>query len=141
MVLFTDKQAPFNREAMYKAILDPSRLGRGATAFVLVTFEHLTNSTGTGPSQRDVAKEIAKLKEVQEVHIITGDWDLLNKKFEDLDIYVAFREVMADYMTRHGVTDATWRTSRASSTATPTTTRTRRCRRSRSPSHRTPGTG
>jgi DNA-binding Lrp family transcriptional regulator len=63
----------------YKAILDPSRLGRGATAFVLVTFEHLTNSAGTGPSQRDVAKEIAKLKEVQEVHIITGDWDLLLK--------------------------------------------------------------
>jgi DNA-binding Lrp family transcriptional regulator len=70
----------------YKAILNPARLGRGATAFVLVTFEHLINAEGRGPSQRDVAREIAKLKEVQEVHIITGDWDLLVKvKAKDMD--------------------------------------------------------
>jgi DNA-binding Lrp family transcriptional regulator len=30
-------------------------------------------------SQRVVAEEIAKFPEVQEVHIITGDWDLLVK--------------------------------------------------------------
>jgi Lrp/AsnC family leucine-responsive transcriptional regulator len=30
-------------------------------------------------SQRDGAAEIAKFPEVQEVHIITGDWDLLIK--------------------------------------------------------------
>ncbi|MEJ5328358.1 MAG: Lrp/AsnC ligand binding domain-containing protein, partial [Candidatus Bathyarchaeia archaeon] len=29
--------------------------------------------------QRAVAEEIAKFQEVQEVHIITGDWDLLIK--------------------------------------------------------------
>jgi DNA-binding Lrp family transcriptional regulator len=39
-----------------------------------------------GPSQRDVAKEIAKLKEVQEIHIISGDWDMLAKvKAKDVD--------------------------------------------------------
>ena len=30
-------------------------------------------------TQREVAKEIARLPEVQEVHIITGNWDLLLK--------------------------------------------------------------
>jgi DNA-binding Lrp family transcriptional regulator len=37
-------------------------------------------------SQRDEAAEIAKFPEVQEVHIITGDWDLLIKVREkDVD--------------------------------------------------------
>jgi DNA-binding Lrp family transcriptional regulator len=37
-------------------------------------------------SQRDIAKEIARFPEVQEVHIITGDWDLLIKlKGKDVD--------------------------------------------------------
>ncbi|WXG43981.1 MAG: Lrp/AsnC family transcriptional regulator [Promethearchaeati archaeon SRVP18_Atabeyarchaeia-1] len=70
----------------YKAILDPGKLGKGATAFVLITFEHVVGVGEAGPSQRDVAREIAKLKEVQEVHIITGDWDLLAKvKARDMD--------------------------------------------------------
>ena len=30
-------------------------------------------------TQRDLAKEIARFPEVQEVHIITGDWDLIVK--------------------------------------------------------------
>jgi len=37
-------------------------------------------------SQRDKAAEIAKFPEVQEVHIITGDWDLLIKiRAENVD--------------------------------------------------------
>jgi Lrp/AsnC family leucine-responsive transcriptional regulator len=70
----------------YKAVLDPKKLGRGATAFVLVSFEQQIAGQQTGPSQRDVAKEIAKLKEVQEIHIISGDWDMLAKvKAKDVD--------------------------------------------------------
>jgi Lrp/AsnC family leucine-responsive transcriptional regulator len=70
----------------YKAVLDPKKLGRGATAFILVSFEQQIAGQQTGPSQRDVAKEIAKLKEVQEIHIISGDWDMLAKvKAKDVD--------------------------------------------------------
>ena len=37
-------------------------------------------------SQRDVAEEIARFPEVQEVYIITGDWDLLVKlRAENVD--------------------------------------------------------
>jgi DNA-binding Lrp family transcriptional regulator len=71
----------------YKAVLDAKKLGRGTTAFILVSFEQQTAGQQTSPSQRDVAKEIAKLKEVQEVHIISGDWDMLAKvKAKDVDM-------------------------------------------------------
>jgi DNA-binding Lrp family transcriptional regulator len=41
---------------------------------------------GTAVSQRQVAEEIAQFPEVQEVHIITGDWDLLVKlRAENVD--------------------------------------------------------
>ena len=70
----------------YKAVLDAKRLDRGTTAFILVSFEQQSSGQQTSPTQRDVAKEIAKLKEVQEVHIISGDWDILAKvKGKDVD--------------------------------------------------------
>jgi DNA-binding Lrp family transcriptional regulator len=42
-------------------------------------------------SQRAVAAEVAKFPEVQEVHIITGDWDLLIKlRAENVDVIGKF---------------------------------------------------
>jgi DNA-binding Lrp family transcriptional regulator len=38
-----------------------------------------SKADGVPVSQRTVAEEISKFAEVQEVHIITGDWDLLVK--------------------------------------------------------------
>jgi DNA-binding Lrp family transcriptional regulator len=70
----------------YKAVLDARKLDKGATAFILVSFEPQIAGQQVNPSQRDVAKEISKLKEVQEVHIISGDWDILAKvKAKDVD--------------------------------------------------------
>jgi len=62
----------------YRAILDPKKLGKSTTAFILASFTYRTTSREI-LSQRELAKEIAKFAEVQEVHIITGDWDLLIK--------------------------------------------------------------
>ncbi|MCD6243242.1 Lrp/AsnC family transcriptional regulator [Candidatus Bathyarchaeota archaeon] len=62
----------------YRAILDPKKLGKSTTAFILASFTYRTPNRET-LSQRQLAKEIAKFAEVQEVHIITGDWDLLIK--------------------------------------------------------------
>ena len=60
----------------YVALLDPKRLQRGTVAFILVSF----TTQGQGPlSQREVADKIKEFAEVQEVHIITGDWDILLK--------------------------------------------------------------
>ncbi len=70
----------------YRAILAPEKLDSGTAAFILASVSY-SAKTGDGPvSQRVVAEEIAKFAVVQEVHIITGDWDLLVKlKAENVD--------------------------------------------------------
>ena len=62
----------------YKAVLDAQKLNRGTTAFILASVSYRLKE-GAVLSQRKIAKEIAKLPEVQEAHIITGDWDILIK--------------------------------------------------------------
>ena len=45
----------------------------------MASVSYRSKSDGAPVSQRAVAEEIARFPEVQEVHIITGDWDLLVK--------------------------------------------------------------
>jgi len=63
----------------YKAILDSRKLDKGTTAFILVSFAYRPGGREKPLSQRDVATQIAACSEVQEVHIITGNWDILIK--------------------------------------------------------------
>jgi len=63
----------------YRAVLDPKKLERGTAAFILASVIYGARNEEKPFSQRDIAAEIAKFPEVQEVHIITGDWDLLIK--------------------------------------------------------------
>ena len=63
----------------YRAILSPEKLNLTTTAFILAAVLYGNKTDGTIITQREVAEEIARLPEVQEVHIITGDWDLLIK--------------------------------------------------------------
>ena len=62
----------------YRAILSSQKLNLGTTAFILASVSYRTKDDAP-ITQRDVAEEIARFPEVQEVHIITGDWDLLVK--------------------------------------------------------------
>ncbi len=63
----------------YKAVLDATALDKGTTAFILASFIYRNPETSASLSQRDLAKQISRFPEVQEVHIITGDWDILIK--------------------------------------------------------------
>jgi len=63
----------------YRAILDSQKLNKGTTAFVLASVSYRVKDRAAPISQRDIAKEIGRFPEVQEVHIVTGDWDLLAK--------------------------------------------------------------
>jgi Lrp/AsnC family leucine-responsive transcriptional regulator len=68
----------------YKAILDSKKLNLGTTAFILASFSYRNGETPL--SQRVIAEQIAKFPEVQAVHIISGDWDILIKiKEESVD--------------------------------------------------------
>ncbi|MEM2237534.1 MAG: Lrp/AsnC family transcriptional regulator [Candidatus Caldarchaeum sp.] len=57
----------------YTVQVDYSKLGKPATAFILISFQQ-----GTMP-QKKLAQEIAKMPEVVEAHLITGEWDILVK--------------------------------------------------------------
>lgn len=63
----------------YKAILDPKKLDKGTTAFLLISFAYRPGGREKPLSQRDIARQISAFPGVQEVHIITGDWDILVK--------------------------------------------------------------
>ncbi|MEM1565507.1 MAG: Lrp/AsnC family transcriptional regulator [Candidatus Bathyarchaeia archaeon] len=70
----------------YKAVLDHKKLDFGVTAFILASFSYRTNKEEAPLSQRAIAEQISKFPEVQEVHIISGDWDILIKvKEKDVD--------------------------------------------------------
>ena len=58
----------------YTAVPNYSQLALGQTAFILVQF-----SPEEGSSQRETADEIADLKGISEVHMISGEWDILLK--------------------------------------------------------------
>jgi len=62
----------------YHAVLDATKLNAPTTAFVLASFAYQRDGDKT-LSQRKVAMEVAQFPEVQEVHIISGDWDILIK--------------------------------------------------------------
>lgn len=62
-----------------RAILSPEKLNAGTAAFLLASVSYRAKAHDLPVSQRTVAEEIAEFPEVQEVHIITGDWDLLVK--------------------------------------------------------------
>ena len=61
----------------YHAVLNSKELGAGTTAFILAAFAYQAEERLA--SQHKVAKEIASFPEVQEVHIISGEWDILIK--------------------------------------------------------------
>jgi len=63
----------------YKPVLDAEKMGRPTTAFILASFAYRTPGVEEPLDQRKIAKEVARLSEVQEVHIIAGDWDILIK--------------------------------------------------------------
>jgi Lrp/AsnC family leucine-responsive transcriptional regulator len=60
----------------YCAVLDEKRLGFLVTGFILVSIVY---SVENQTSQKRIAEKIAALPNVQEVHIISGDWDLIVK--------------------------------------------------------------
>lgn len=58
----------------FTTIPDYSKLGKSATAFVLISFTPVMDI-----SQRELASMIAKMDNVYEVHLISGQWDMLLK--------------------------------------------------------------
>ncbi|MBI5228872.1 Lrp/AsnC family transcriptional regulator [Candidatus Micrarchaeota archaeon] len=81
-----DKIRKFEKNGIIKkfsAIIDGSKLGFPITAFVLVSVRPTSKKLKV--SQQELTKAISKYPQVQEVYIITGEWDILVKmKGKDL---------------------------------------------------------
>ena len=75
----TKRMEEFGIIKEYRAIVAPEKLSAGTAAFILASVSYRAKADDAPISQRVVAEEISKFPEVQEVHIITGDWDLLVK--------------------------------------------------------------
>jgi Lrp/AsnC family leucine-responsive transcriptional regulator len=58
----------------FTALQDYRKIGKEVTAFILVSFSGESNI-----SQRSVAEEIAKIPEVYEISLISGEWDIILK--------------------------------------------------------------
>lgn len=63
----------------YKTVLDPHKLGKPTTAFIMANFTYRTPGVEELLDQRSVANIIAGFREVQELHVISGNWDLILK--------------------------------------------------------------
>jgi Lrp/AsnC family leucine-responsive transcriptional regulator len=86
----------------YKPVLDAGKLGRPTTAFIFVSFTYRPPGEEKDLDQREVAKRVARFPEVQEVHIITGDWDFLIK-VKDKDVNAIGRFVIDKLRTVPGI--------------------------------------
>lgn len=65
----------------FTVITDYVKIGLPVTAFVFISF-----SSQAKLSQQDLAAQIAEIKNVYEVHLISGEWDILVKiRGESLD--------------------------------------------------------
>ncbi|HLE97033.1 MAG TPA: Lrp/AsnC family transcriptional regulator [Candidatus Thermoplasmatota archaeon] len=58
----------------FTVVPDYELIDEPTTAFVFVSYNHTA-----GTSQRELADQLAKLDGVYEVHLISGDWDILAK--------------------------------------------------------------
>jgi len=71
----------------FVAVPDYSKLGKRVTAYILVSFRSEENV-----SQRGLALKIARLLEVHEVSVISGQWDIVVKvradSVEDVGLFV-----------------------------------------------------
>jgi DNA-binding Lrp family transcriptional regulator len=72
------------------------------TAFILASFTYRAPGIERPLDQRQIAREVARFPEVQEVHIITGDWDILIK-VKDRDVASIGRFVIDKLRTIEGI--------------------------------------
>ena len=62
----------------YKPVLDSTKLGYPTTSFLLITLR-FKDAQNKPLDIENIADEIAVNPNVQEVHVVAGDWDLLVK--------------------------------------------------------------
>lgn len=86
----------------YKTVVDAGKLGRPTTAFIFACFTYRPPGVDKDLDQRETARRVARFPEVQEIHIITGDWDFLIK-VKERDVSSVGRFVVDKLRTVQGI--------------------------------------
>ena len=70
----------------YKAIVEGKKIGINVSAFICIsTSSEGVKDGGKKPLEEKVAEELSGIKEVEEIFIVTGPWDIIVKvKAEDV---------------------------------------------------------
>ncbi len=63
----------------YHVAIDYEKAGMPTTAIVLIRRSPITTSGSKSPAYSKIADKIAKLPEVQEAHVVTGEYDMVLK--------------------------------------------------------------
>jgi DNA-binding Lrp family transcriptional regulator len=70
----------------FTAMLDPIKIGKGTLAFILITVRYRVPGKDDTLSQREFCREIAEHPYVQDVHVLSGEYDVLLKvRTKDID--------------------------------------------------------
>lgn len=71
----------------YPAVIDPKKVGKDLTIFLILKVAYSKHYSGSRPIQ-EFAKNLAKIPEVLEIHNCSGDWDYFIKlKVKDTEDY------------------------------------------------------
>ena len=65
--------------ASFRAVLNPEKLDKPLVSFVFVSLNRNSAEQSDSKTDREIISKIASHAAVQEVHTVTGDWDLLLK--------------------------------------------------------------
>jgi DNA-binding Lrp family transcriptional regulator len=65
--------------AYFRAVLNPEKLDKPLVSFVFVSLNRNSTEQNESKSDKEIISKIASHAAVQEVHTVTGDWDLLLK--------------------------------------------------------------
>ncbi|MHA1770673.1 MAG: Lrp/AsnC family transcriptional regulator [Candidatus Thorarchaeota archaeon] len=63
----------------YRCVINPTAVKRSTLAFILIRVRYRAPGTDEVLSQRDLCKELAKHPYVQEVHVLSGEFDVILK--------------------------------------------------------------
>lgn len=63
----------------FRAVLDPTKMDKPLVSFVFVSLNRNSINHAESKTDRELIAKIASHPAIQEVHTVTGDWDLLLK--------------------------------------------------------------
>jgi DNA-binding Lrp family transcriptional regulator len=63
----------------YKTVFNAEKIGLPTTAFILIRLRFREPGSKESYEFREIADKIAKIPEIQEVHMMSGEWDVIVK--------------------------------------------------------------